>query len=219
MRIHEAASRLKLDPGVRGGLASRVLDCLRGAAPGSTAKLRGSLAEGRADAFSDIDVLWEIPDEFFQETIARTSEILSEVRPVVSLRSDPDFQNSDRRRLFFVEFHGMPLFWWVDVDILARSVRGNLEYDRQNPAARGDDWSLTHSALMNVVAAVKAVLRNKEGEAEGIMARGFQRVGLTVPEGRARELVLKLTDSVTSIDPSMGGLVRRIEELHQEAFG
>ncbi len=208
----------QLDPNVRTALAQRVLVSLERAVPGSTAELRGSLAEGRADLLSDIDVYWEIPDDLFPESVARLPEILPEVGAVESLRLDPDWQHSDKRRIVFVQFQGMPLFWRVDLNISARSIHGHEGYAPQKPAARGDDSSRTYSALMNAVAAVKVLLRNQEEDAEQLLVRAFERIGLAAPEGNPRDLILKLTESVASMDPALAGLARRIEELHREAF-
>jgi predicted nucleotidyltransferase len=211
-------SPLHLDTASRTALAQRILSVLESAAAGSTAQLRGSLAEGRADAYSDIDVLWEIPDELFQASVDRIAEILAEARPVESLRSSPEFQHSAKRRLIFVQFVGVPLFWRADIEVFARSIHRDTEYDLHNEAARGDDWSLTHSALMRAIAAVKALLRGKEDTARQLLVRGFEGVGLAVPEGDPQELILKLTASVAEMDPSRVGLASRIVELHREAF-
>lgn len=211
--------QLQLDVESRAALAQRILAALEDAAQGSTAQLRGSLADGQADPYSDIDVFWEIPDDLFQASVDRLAEILSQVHPVASLRSAPDFQNSDKRRLIFIQFKGVPLFWRVDLEIFAQSIYGDREYDLHNETAKGDDWSLTHSALMNAIAAVKALLRNREEEAMPLLIRGFERVGLTVPEGSPQELVLKLTESVAAMDSAQVGLAHRIVELHQEVFG
>jgi predicted nucleotidyltransferase len=210
---------LHLDTRQRAALAQRILSVLERGAPGSTAQLRGSLAEGRADPYSDIDVFWEVPDALFQASVDRLGEILANVQPVESLRSAPEFQRSDKRRLIFVQFEDTPLFWRVDLDIFAQSIHGDLEYDRRNEAARGDDWSLTHSALMNVVAAVKALLRNREEEAEQLLIRGFERVGLVVPEASSQEQIVTLAESIAAMDSTQTGLAHRIVELHWEVFG
>lgn len=209
---------MNLDTEIRASLARRILASLESAVPESTARLRGSLAEGRADQYSDIDVCWEVPDELFQASVEQLPKILSEVHPVESLRSNPAFQNSDRRRLIFVQFESLPLFWRVDVDIFAQSIHRDREYDVHNELAKGDDWSLTHSALMNAIGAVKALLRNEEEEAKQLLIRAFERVGLAVPEATSQELILKLTGSVAEMDPTKTGLARKIEELHREAF-
>jgi hypothetical protein len=80
------------------------------AIPGSAVLLRGSLAEGRADPYCDVDLLWDVPDAAFAEAIASLPVFMARVRPLASLRFDPDFQHSARRRLAFVRFAGVPLF-------------------------------------------------------------------------------------------------------------
>jgi hypothetical protein len=211
--------QLRFDTEIRDALTQRILSALESAAQGSVAELRGSLASGNADAYSDIDLLWEVPDDVFEMSVNRFGDILSAAHPIESLRSAPDFQNSDRRRLFFVQFQNIPLFWRADIDVLARSVQRDFQYDVNNKAARGNDWSLTHSALMNAIAAVKALLRHEEDEARQLLVRGFERVGLVIPEGDAQELILKLAEGVAAMDVTKAGLARRIVELQWNAFG
>jgi predicted nucleotidyltransferase len=55
---------MQLDTAIRTRLADRIVERLAAAAPGSGAVLRGSLAEQRADQYSDIDVLWDVADVF-----------------------------------------------------------------------------------------------------------------------------------------------------------
>ncbi len=210
---------LHLDTKPRAALTQRIIAALESGAPGSTAQLRGSLAEGRADPYSDIDLLWQVPDDLFQASVDHLDEILAQVQPVESLRSDPAFQKSDKRRLIFVQFKDTPHFWRVDLDIFAQSIYGDREYDLQNEAARGNDWSLTHSALLNTVAAVKALLRNKEDVAEQLLIRGFERAGLEVPEASLQEQIIMLAESIAAMDSMRAGLARRIMELHREVFG
>jgi hypothetical protein len=206
--------QLSLDTAIREALTQRILAALESAAGGSMATLRGSLADGSADAYSDIDIFWEIPDDLFQVSVDSIGDILSAAHPVESLRSAPDFQNSDKRRLFFVQFQDIPLFWRADIDVLTRSVQGDFQYDVNNQAARGDDWSLTHSALMNAIAAVKALLRHEEDKAGQLLARGLRRVGLAIPEGDSQDLIVKLAEGVAAMDATKADLARRIVELH-----
>ncbi len=219
MKPPQGQERLHLNVAARRSLAEQVLQALQGSIEGSAAELRGSLAEGRADAWSDIDVLWEVPDEHFQAAVAGVADALDRVRPVEFLRWAPEFQRSAKRRLLFAQFEGMPLFWRVDIDLFARSIQRDHAYDQDNEAARGDDWSLTHSALMNAIAAVKAVLRGQEEIARGLLERGFARVGLGVPAGTLQALILTLAQSVAAMDPAVARLADRIEALHGEAFG
>lgn len=211
--------QLELDTNIRAALAQRILFALENAAPGSSAQLRGSLAEGRADAYSDIDALWEVPDELFQISIDGIAATLANVHGIASLRSAPEFQNSDRRRLIFVQFEDMPLFWRADIDIFAWSVHQDLAYDLHNESSKGNNWSLTHSALMNTVAAIKALLRHEKEIAQQLLIRGFERVGLVPPGGSSQELILELNRSIAEMDATQVALTRRITELYQQVFG
>ncbi len=153
------------------------------ACPGSSAQLRGSLAAGRGDAYSDVDLLWVVPDGRLDDCLAELPTTLSPVARVVSVRSDPDFQRSALRRLIFVRFAGVPLFWRLDLELWAASRAGDETADIDNPLARGTDWSLAESATMNAIAAIKAVRRGRLGDADGLLARGFERLDSVDPGG------------------------------------
>ena len=152
-------------------VADLLTELVAAAIPGSMALPRGSLTEGRADSYSDIDLLWDVPDADFSVAIAELPVTLSHVRPVASLRFDPDFQHSARRRLAFIRFAGVPLFWRVDLDIFAHSVDRDPDYDRDNPSARGTCWSFAESSLANAIAAIKALHRGRDVEAAKRLAR------------------------------------------------
>jgi predicted nucleotidyltransferase len=126
-----------LETDERARLVADLLTELAAAVPGSAALLRGSLAEGRADPYSDIDLLWDVPDADFNAAIVQLPVTLERVRSVASLRFDPDFQQSAKRRLAFIRFDSVPLFWRVDLDIFARSVGRDPDFDRDNSCARG----------------------------------------------------------------------------------
>ena len=209
---------LNLDLKTRDILVQKITAALERAVAGSVVLLRGSLAAGTADAFSDIDLLWEVPDAAFVTAVERIAAALAQAQPVESLRSAPDFQNSDRRRLFFVQFVDMPLFWRADIDVFARSIHRDTQYDLDNQAARGGNWSLTHSALMNAIAAIKALLRGKDEVAQGLLERGFARLGMAAPEGDAPALILKLAEAAAALDPSKAALAASILALHRQAF-
>ena len=202
----------------RTSLAQGILSSLQAAVQGSTAELKGSLAEGSADIYSDIDIVWEIPDRYFQEATGQLLHTLVEVQPVESLRSSPEFQNSQKRRLYFVQFEGVPLFWRADIEIFAESIGRDPEFDLENVSARGDEWSRTHSALMNAVAAIKALLRSNREMAGQILDRGFERVGCEVPGEFAPEHILRLIRKVAEIDPQQADLASKIERLYFEEF-
>lgn len=209
---------LRIDAKHRTRLVGRILTHLEEAAPGSEVFLRGSLADGSADEYSDIDLIWEIPDPLFKSCVDNLEEILSDIHPVESLRSHPDYQKSEGRRLVFARFEGVPLFWRLDMDILAESVARDTEYGLHNPNAKGSEWSLTESSLMNTVAAVKAHLRGRDDDAMRLLERAYKRVGLELPSRGLRELMAELAHSVKVMDPKLTALVERIERLVQGAF-
>ncbi len=210
--------QLDLNTAIRASLARKILSSLQTAVPGSTAELKGSLAEGVADVYSDIDIVWEIPDRHFQEATRQLLHTLTEIRPVESLRSSPEFQKSQKRRLYFVQFEGVPLFWRTDIEVFAESIGRNPEFDIANASARGDEWSYTHSAIMNALAAIKALLRGKRGMASQILDRGFERAGCEVLEEFSPEHILRLIRKVAEIDPQQMTLASKIEGLYLEVF-
>lgn len=101
-------------------LASTLLRVLRGWVPGSVAEIRGAMGSGTADDYSDIDICWVVPDDSFTQAVDTVGAALSRTTAVLSLRTDPEFGRSARRRLVFARLYGMPLFWRVDIDIRAR---------------------------------------------------------------------------------------------------
>jgi hypothetical protein len=141
---------------------------------------------------------------------------LSHVRPVASLRFDPDFQHSARRRLAFIRFAGVPLFWRVDLDVFARSVGRNPDYDRDNPSARGTSTSLAESSLANVIAAIKAQRRGRDNEAADLLARAEARVGLASPAVDRQCRIGLLVDAIAAMDPTTASLAAEIRRLMAE---
>jgi hypothetical protein len=109
---------LDLRPERRHTFASKLLRNLEDWVPGLVAELRGSLGSGTADDYSDIDIYWVVPDDSFTEAVDTLGAALSRAA-VLSLRSDPEFARSARRRLVFARLYGMPLFWRIDFDIRA----------------------------------------------------------------------------------------------------
>jgi predicted nucleotidyltransferase len=200
----------------RAELAARVCAALGADCAGSRAYLIGSLAAGNADDFSDIDVEWVVPDAEFPAALARVPETLGRLRPVAGVRGDPDFHHSDRRRLLFVRFDGLPLFWRLDLSVRAASIADEAAYDVGNPAAWAgeDEWSRPASALANAVGAVKAVSRHRAGEAGGLLDRGFARIG---EDDRATGAwaadVARLARAAALRDPSLADLSDQVIAL------
>lgn len=205
---------LDLRPERRQAVAAKLVAELEGAVADSAAGLRGSLVSGSADDFSDIDALWVVPDDCFAQALDMAGEALSAVRPVSSLRIDPSHARSDRRRLLFVRFAGLPVFWRLDLDVRARSVSEDNRYDDDNPSARSDGgWSQPASAIENATAAIKAGVRRQDDTAEGLLSRGFARLGEHLgPISDLPNAITNLADQCAATDPT---LAARAVELHE----
>ncbi len=208
---------MNFDPAERAWLASSVQRALSRSYPDSSCGLRGSMATETADAYSDVDLFWEVSDSEFEDAIDQLDEILTQVAPVDSLRSDPMLQHSEKRQLIFVQFADVPLFWRVDIEVFAKSIGRDGSYDLDNPMVRGHEWSLTESALMNSVAAMKYLLRDDEDRAEESLERAFDRIGERVPTGDRWDAIAELTEIVGRRDLEQAELVRRVQLLHRDA--
>ena len=207
---------VNLDPSIRRSLASAVTRALERAVAGSSVGLRGSLAHGTSDLYSDIDVFWELPDPLFCGAIDDLPEILASVGPIESIRADPLLQNSDKRRLIFVQFADVPLYWRVDIEVFAESIGRDGDYDLDNRDARGDRWSLSHSALANGVAALKSLLRGDAARARESIRDAYARIEQPIPAGPPLHQIFELAEIVGRLDLEQAELVRRLQ-LHCEA--
>ncbi|WP_216858050.1 hypothetical protein [Actinomadura verrucosospora] len=201
----------------RDRLAARVRAALEGGCDGSRTALLGSLAAGTADVYSDIDVEWIVPDARFDSSLESLRAVLNEVQPVADVRFDPDFLHSDRRRLVFVRFRGVPLFWRLDLSVRASSV--DESYDQDEPRARAQDgeWSRPASALANAIGAVKAVARRRPDDARGLIDRGFARIGS--PDratGAWIDDVARLARAAAAREPRLGDLADETIALANE---
>ncbi|MEL5959997.1 nucleotidyltransferase domain-containing protein [Streptomyces sp. CLV115] len=215
------------DPARRAAFAQELLRALTASCPGSRAELRGSLARGTADEYSDIDIAWTVPDDRFDACLDAVPGVLGAVVPLDSLRTDPDSRNSRERRLLFAAFHGLPLFWRVDLEVVRRAdpagawrrdpegasapVAGRPGPGRGDPAAHRDDWSRPASALANAVAATKAVLRGQPENARGLLERGFRRID--EPEavsGCWRADIRRLAEAAAGREPELRPLADRV---------
>ena len=211
---------LDLRPGRRQAVLEQITRALAHATKGSEVGLRGSLAVGAADAYSDIDLCWVVPDVQFETAVASVGYALARVERVVSLRLDPDYARSDRRRLIFARLAGMPLFWRVDLDIRAASVAEDDSYDDDNPAARSEEgWSRAASAIENAIGAIKAVLRHQSQVAEGSLLRGYQRIGHPVRSDRApQEEIVALARACAAEEPRLRHLAVQVYEVVEALF-
>lgn len=198
------------DPAIRAALAAELLVALHAACPGSTALLRGSLAAGTEDRYSDIDIAWEVPAADFARCVERVRRTLTRVGPLMSLRSDPEYAGTPGHRLLFAAFRGLPLFWRLDLD-----VHADRRFEAAVPAAAATDpWSPAASALANAVAVVKAVRRQRPDTARGLLERGLLRVGAEpVVTGRWRADLARLTAAATAAEPDQRRMAAAVDAL------
>ncbi|GAB2990294.1 hypothetical protein LWP59_07315 [Amycolatopsis acidiphila] len=168
--------------------------------------LRGSLASGAADAYSDIDLAWTVPGESFGTATREVASVVSRAWPVTSVRVDPDTRDSGARRLLFFWFRDLPLFWRLDLEIVSAPP---------GPDVPGHgEWSPAASALANAVAAVKAVRRNQPANARGLLDRGFARVGApATATGDWLRDVVGLAEAAALSEPAVRSLADQVREL------
>ena len=204
---------LDLRPERRHTFASKLLRNLENWIPGSVAELHGSMA-GTADDYSDIDICWVVPNGSFTEAVDTVGAALSRATAVLSLRTDPEFAHSARRRLVFARLYGMPLFWRVDIDIRARPVAADDLYDAGNPDTRSDTgWFSPASAIENAIAAIKAAARGQPDAADGLLRRGFERIGHD--PGPTADLADAITSLADACATQESGLTNMAAEVHQ----
>lgn len=183
--------------------------------PASIVTIRGSLAVGTADPYSDIDLCWVVPDETFTAAVSAAADLVARVPSVQAVRTDPGLACSDRRRLVFVRLAMVPLFWRVDLDVRARSVAADDHYDDGNPAARdATGWSPPASAIENAIAALKNGVRGRPDATSGLLARGYERIGLALPPDTSLAgLITRLADSCARQDPHLASMADEIRQL------
>jgi len=209
-----------LDPDIRDKFSQRVLNRLHEAFPDAVVGPRGPLANATADQYSPIDLRCVIPDEQFKEALVLVPKVLASIEIVLSLRSEPTHQNSDRRRIFYIRFGGLPLFWRVQLELVAASVAEDPNYDNFNAAARGTDWSLPESALWSAVDAIRSLARGHEKEAHNQLRRAFQRINVPVlPKITDRELLAKLLEEAPKLEPAQEGFAQEVGDLAQDTLG
>ncbi len=196
-------------------IVAEIRAALAGAIPGSGTQLRGSLATGTADSYSDIDICWSVPDDRFAAAVDSAATAIGSVGELTSLRVDPDLARSDLRRLIFARLANAPLFWRIDLDIRAASIATDDDYDAANPAARSEaEWSRPASAMENAVAAIKGAARGQMTAVAGLLDRGYERIGLVQPDDAdLRARITRLADACAILEPALAGIAARVHEL------
>jgi hypothetical protein len=205
----------------RGQLAAGLRAELEAFVPGSVTVLRGSLAAGTADSYSDIDLCWVAGDETFGTAVSLAEGLAARLASVRAVRIDPGLAGSGRRRLVFVRLAGAPLFWRVDLDIRARSVAADDSCDEGNPAARDPTgWSRPASAIENAIAAIKSGIRGRTDLTSGLLSRGYERIGLApAPQAGLTELITRLAESCARLEPGLAGMAAEVREVAETLLG
>ena len=209
-----------LDPDIRDRFAAQVLNRLHEAFPDAVVGPRGPLADQTADQYSPIELRCVIPDAQFDDALARLPQVLASFEIVLSLRSEPTYQNSARRRIFYVRFGGLPLFWRIQLEVVAVSIADDANYDNFNAAARGNDWSLPESALWSAVDAIRSLARGHDKEAHNQLRRAFQRINVPVlPKMTDRELLTKLLEEAPKLEQGQTAFAEEIRKVAEETLG
>jgi hypothetical protein len=184
----------------RGVFAARLMAALEGTVDGSVAELRGSLATDAADRFSDVDLRWTVPGTAFGEAIATVPFALANVGGELPLvRSDPD-EAGPGRRVLALRFPSLPLFWRVDLEVLA---------DGEATEAPMPEWPAPASALENAIAAVKARGRGEDAEARRLLEAGHARLG---EAPAAATTPRALAERAAQADPALAGIAARVPD-------
>lgn len=182
-------------------LARRLIGSLSSACPGSTVELRGSLAAGTADEFSDIDLLWTVPDHFFGQARGSAPSAIASVAPLLSLRSDPDWQSSPSRRLLFARLAGVPVWWRLDLDV--RTAGSDDADGTPGPPADDVEWDSYESALQNALATVKAMGRGMEDQADDLLVRAYERIDLDPLRTSRKDRIIGLAETIAGARPHL----------------
>lgn len=203
------------DLSLRTERAKKVTSALLATIPGSVVEARGSYARGTTDQFSDIDLMWEMPDEFFADATGQLETVLRQIAPVERLRSLPAFQRSDRRRHYIGYFVDLPLFWRLDLELFAASLRRDYDYDRYNTAAHGRNWSLSDSALFNAMAAIKTIARLKSASNLGLLEGVDENICYDILQNNPQRVISQLCNAAIARDPDCQTFADRVCILAQ----
>jgi hypothetical protein len=205
-----------LDASIRDQLAASIVRRLGAAAPGSSARLRGSLAGRNADRYSDIDVEWNVPAGAFDRALGNLRQTLEPIGRVESLRLDPDQGEAGVKAVISVQFSNLPLFWRLDIEMVALPPgAGEAAPSRTAPVSM-DFATPAQSAMTSVVAAIKAVARKDEPTAQELIAKGYDRIGLRAPGRPVWSAITELTDKIAATYPNTAPFARRVLALVDE---
>jgi hypothetical protein len=189
----------------RDAVVDRLRVALMSTAGSAQVALAGSLGAASGDAYSDIDIVLTVDADEFAQCLAALPDALGSVQPLRLLRVDPETLPLPDRRVVFALFAGLPIFWRLDLDVHAGSGAGGTTALSELP------WLLPVSALMNGIAAVKAVARHDLPLATTLLRRAFDRIGVKPPTAvGATEQIIQLARACTLAEPSIADVADEV---------
>lgn len=199
---------MNLRPELRARFAAELVAELKQISAVRDVQLRGSLARGTEDCYSDIDLSAIVDPGALDCCLGEIPQALEAQGRLLSFRYDPEWRLHPERRVLFVAYADLPLFWRIDLDI--SSALGDTA--ETQGLTEVTDWSFTESALWNGVGALKAWARGNSVAAEEMLDRAFARANVTVAEGSVLQRTVDLASAVMAGDGQLAELAFKLHE-------
>ena len=116
---------------------------------------RGSFASGDVDEYSDVDLQADVRVELTETFFKNIVKCLQDRFGTLSMRYDPDYKHDRMSQGLRINFHGLPVFWRIDLNITS-----DRDCSQKWPSPF-PEWSVATSAFWNVAWAVKRSRRGK----------------------------------------------------------
>lgn len=199
---------MNLRPELRAHFAAKLVANLKKISDVRDVQLRGSLARGTDDIYSDIDLSAIVNPGALDCCLGEIRPVLEAQGRLLSFRYDPEWRHHRERRVLFVAYANLPLFWRIDLDICT-PLGETAEAQGLTEVA---DWSFTESAIWNGVGALKAWARGNSVAAEEMLDRAFARANVTVAEGSVPQRIADLASAVMARDGQLAELALKLHE-------
>ena len=187
-------------------IAHRVLTALASERAVRRTALRGSLATGQTDEYSDIDVLVDVSGSDNGRFATRIPALLGRHVPVLFSDWAPSLLPETYVQTCFLD--GAPIFWNVDVECMATPHVPSLTRVAVQPRDHGLKlWVLDAKHLLRGAATADPDIRR-------LAARLLPVAEATPPD--LRLLMRRVLDELSrSAPPAYAGFLRRCEEVQQ----
>lgn len=133
--------------------------------------VRGSIAKGTFDEWSDVDIEAGVQRPLDNSLFSGLEELLHRAHGPALVRYDPDYRNMTTAQHVRFSFYELPVFWRVDLLITSKLDTGR-KYPDPFP-----HWAVGSSALMNVIWALKYHLRGRGDEADRYLKAACEKIG------------------------------------------